>query len=64
MGHLVFSSCFFSLFFMSYSLFLQHEDLKTDYGTFGLWGAVLAGGETVVSKRTFRYSSILKMIYL
>ena len=24
------------------------------YGTFGLWGALLAGGETVVSNRTFR----------
>ena len=29
--------------------------LKKDYGTYGLWGAVLAGGETVVSKRTFRF---------
>ena len=64
MGHLVFSSCFFFSLFHVLSLFLQHEDLKTDYGTFGLWGAVMAGGETVVSKRTFRYSSILKMIYL
>ena len=27
---------------------------QIDYGTYGLWGAVLAGGETVVSKRTFR----------
>ena len=25
-----------------------------DYGTYGLWGAILAGGETVVSTRTFR----------
>ena len=25
------------------------------YGTFGLWGAILSGGETVVSKRTFRF---------
>ena len=24
------------------------------YGTFGLWGAMLGGGDTVVSKRTFR----------
>merc|ERR1712032_885443 len=25
-----------------------------DYGTFGVWGAVLAGGETIVSNKTFR----------
>ena len=25
-----------------------------DYGTFGMWGAILAGGETVTSKQTFR----------
>ena len=31
---------------------------KIDYGTFGLWGAILAGGETVVSKRTFRFASL------
>ena len=36
--------------------------LKKDYGTFGLWGAILAGGETVVSKRTFRCTRILIII--
>ena len=25
-----------------------------DYGTFSLWGAVLSGGEVVISKHTFR----------
>ena len=25
------------------------------YGTFGLWGAILSGGETIVSRRTFRF---------
>lgn len=25
-----------------------------DYGTFGVWGAVLAGGKTIVSNKTFR----------
>ena len=25
-----------------------------DYGTFGMWGAILAGGETVTSVQTFR----------
>ena len=25
-----------------------------DYGTFGMWGAILAGGETVTSRETFR----------
>ena len=36
---------------------LQHLPCPSnppDYGTFGLWGAVLAGGPTVVSNRTFR----------
>ena len=25
-----------------------------DYGTFGVWGALLAGGKTIVSNKTFR----------
>ena len=25
-----------------------------DYGTFSLWGAILSGGEVVISKQTFR----------
>ena len=25
-----------------------------DYGTFSLWGAILSGGEVVISKHTFR----------
>ena len=33
----------------------KYNDAKTDYGTYGLWGAILAGGKTVVSKSTFRY---------
>ena len=30
-----------------------------DYGTYGLWGAILAGGETVVSTKTFRCGFLL-----
>ena len=29
-----------------------------DYGTFGVWGALLAGGQTVVSNKTFRQIQI------
>ena len=25
-----------------------------DYGTYSLWGAILSGGEVVISKKTFR----------
>ena len=32
----------------------------TAYGTFGLWGAILSGGQTVVSKRTFRSVAHIK----
>ena len=38
-------------------LWSLHLSSIPDYGTFGLWGAVMAGGETVVSKRTFRWQS-------
>ena len=38
--------------------FSAHADKPTrlipDYGTFGVWGALLAGGETIVSNKTFR----------
>ena len=36
----------------------KYNDAKTDYGTYGLWGAILAGGKTVVSKSTFRYLTL------
>ena len=32
-----------------------------DYGTFGVWGALLAGGETIVSNKTFRQIQILNL---
>ena len=31
--------------------------LNPDYGTFGVWGALLAAGETIVSNKTFRFFS-------
>jgi len=30
------------------------NDSIIDYGTYGMWGAIMAGGETVTSKHTFR----------
>lgn len=36
----------------------KYNDTETDYGTYGLWGAILAGGKTVVSKSTFRYLTL------
>ena len=36
----------------------KYNHAKTDYGTYGLWGAILAEGKTVVSKSTFRYLNL------
>ena len=33
---------------------MHHHYMILDYGTFGVWGAVLAGGKTIVSNKTFR----------